>query len=140
MPILASERIFYAKDVPSPSLDNKIFPHFFLKFIEEIYGDQENIPRRSKVRYFFHSLMPTSFRYYFNTESTKTALLEPPRNIVSHLKTQLFEQHPEGLCASEMKILLCETVETFTSHWLWDMTPREREYYERMATEGWDSI
>lgn len=140
MPIFDAERVFYAKDVPLPSLDNNIFPHFFLKFIEEIYGEQESIPDRSKVRYFFHSLIPTSFRYYFNTENTKTALLEPPRNIVSHIKMHLFHNHPEGLCAPEMRIILCETVEMFTKHWLWDMTPQELEYYERMLIEGWDSI
>lgn len=140
MPIFDAERVFYAKDVPSSSLDNKIFPHFFLRFIEDIYCGHGNLPERSKVKLFFYIINPTSCYYCNSTEATKATLLEVPRNITTRLKFLLFRHHPEGLCAPEMKIILNETVEMFTTHWLWDMTPQEREYYERMLIEGWDSI
>jgi len=132
-----SERIFYASDVPSPSLDNRLFPHYFLKFIYEIYGCHENLPRLSKVRSFFYTLNPTSSYYYDNPESFKTARLEVPRKIVAHLKLNLSQNHPEGMCASKLKVILCETIEMFTRDWLWYPTPQESLFYERMLTEGW---
>lgn len=131
------EQVFYATDVPSPSLDNRLFPHYFLKFIYEIYDGHASLPARSKVKLFFYILNPNSDYYYDNPESFKTARLEAPRNIVTHLKLNLLHDHPDGLCASKMKVILCETIEMFTKDWLWDMTPQERSFYERMLTEGW---
>ena len=133
-----TERVFYAKDVPSPSLDNRLFPHYFLKFIYDIYDGHENLPELSKVELFFYILNPNSSHYYNNPESSKTARLEAPRKIVAHLKLNLLQNHPEGLRASEIKPILLETIEKFTSDWIWDMTPEEKLYYERMLTEGWD--
>lgn len=132
-----NERIFYASDVPSPRLDNRLFPHYFLKFIYEIYGSHENLPRLSKVKSYFYILNPTNDYYYYNPEPVKTACLEAPRKIVAHLKLNLFQNHPEGLCASELKVILCETIEMFTRDWPCEMTPEESLYYERMLTEGW---
>lgn len=131
------EQVFYAKDVPSPSLDNRLFPHYYLKFIYDIYGGRESIPELSKVEFFFYILNPTSSLYCNNPESFKTARLEAPRKIVAHLKLDLLHNHPEGLCASKMKVILCETIEMFTKDWHWDMTPQERLFYETMLTEGW---
>ena len=65
-----TERVFYAKDVPSPSLDNRLFPHYFLKFIYEIYDGHE-ISLISKVKLFFYILNPTN--------STTTTILNPPK-------------------------------------------------------------
>ena len=67
----------------------------------------------------------------------KTALLEAPRKIVAHLKLNLLQSHSDGLRASEIKPILLETIERFTSDWLWDMTPEEQSFHERMLTEGW---
>ena len=132
-----AEQVFYAKDVPSPSLDNRLFPHYFLKFIYEIYDGHENLPKLSKVKLFFYSLNPNSNScYYNNSESTKTALLEAPRKIVAHLKLNLLQNHPDGLRASEIKTILLDTIERFTSDWQWDTTPEEELYIERLLTEG----
>ena len=133
-----AEQVFYAKDVPSPSLDNRLFPHYFLKFIYEIYDGHANLPARSKVKLFFYILNPNSAYYYDNPESFKTARLEAPRKIVAHLKLNLLQNYSDGLRASEIKPILLETIEMFTSDWIWDMTPKEQLYYERMLTEGWD--
>ena len=92
----------------------------------------------SKVKLFTYILNPKSSYYYNNSESTKTALLEAPRKIVAHIKLDLLQRQPEGLCASDMKALLLKTIEVYTSDWLWETTPAEDAFYEKMLTEGWD--
>ena len=96
------------------------------------------LPARSKVKLFFYILNPNSAYYNNNPESFKTARLEAPRKIVAHLKLNLLQNYSDGLRASEIKPILLETIEMFTSDWIWDMTPKEQLYYERMLTEGWD--
>lgn len=130
-------RVFYAKDVPSPSLDNELFACLFVNLIREIYDGHENLPRLSKIRYFSSDIDPTSPFYYYNPESTKIALLEAPRKTAAHIKLHLLQSYPEGLCAFKMKSLLNEAVEMFTSHWPWETTPEEDLFYEKMLTEGW---